>query len=63
MRKKCPYCGSNILGIGWGTGGDEKEWCSVICRKCSARGPSCHSETEAWKGWNTRSRSVKGKLV
>jgi len=54
MRKPCPHCGSLFLGIGWGVGGDHQEWCSVMCRSCSSRGPQCLSESDAWVGWNSR---------
>ena len=62
-RRPCPFCGGKLIGIGWGEekarrrdGSIEgKEWCSVICRGCSARGPSCWSEDDAWNGWNARS--------
>lgn len=55
MRRPCPHCGSTILGIGWATDKiDGKDWCSVICRSCSARGPSCEDESKAWSGWNER---------
>jgi hypothetical protein len=53
-RRNCPHCGSHLLGIGWGSSKDrdgERDWCSVICRGCSARGPQCETEEDAWKGW------------
>ena len=65
MRLPCPYCGGKILGIGWSSEKivNGKEWCCVICRKCSARGPSCLTEAEAWAGWNTRSQVDEVKLA
>jgi hypothetical protein len=48
-----------LSGIGWG--GRLKEWCSVTCRKCGARGPSCASNGDeattiraAYDAWNAR---------
>ena len=71
MRMPCPYCGGLFLGIGWGfekirrrNGSiDGKEWCRVICRKCSAAGPSCSTEDTAWEAWNSRDIVDQSKLM
>lgn len=61
-KRRCQHCGGRILGIGWGieklkvNDGEviENDWCSVICRTCSARGPACKTEDEAWPAFNAR---------
>lgn len=71
MRFPCPHCGGRILGVGWSSERTESsrtglstttEWCRVICRKCSASGPSMRSEAEAWEAWDSRDVVDKEKL-
>lgn len=55
MRLPCPHCGCHLLGIGWKQDRlSGIDWCCVICRKCSARGPECKTEEAAWAGWDSR---------
>jgi len=54
MRKTCPFCDSDLLGIGWGQNNLDGDFCSVKCKICSASGPKSDTEDDAWKLWNNR---------
>lgn len=56
IRKECPFCQENVLGIGWGQNKFDGDFCQVHCRTCFASGPKAETEDEAWQLWGDRTK-------
>ena len=55
--RECPFCGTTDLGVAlyrWPIASAPIVQRAIACRRCGARGPSCHDQDRAAADWNER---------
>lgn len=50
----CPFCGNDVIGVGYNEHEIGPSKWRAVCYNCGAHGPYCKTNTEAMEAWNHR---------